>query len=86
MKLKVFVKNDCPNCPPAKELAEELQNEGKLEVETYNVDEPEGLAEAQFYTVMATPSLVLCEEDDQEKTSWRGEAPKKEEVYKEAGM
>jgi glutaredoxin len=81
MKLKVFTKSNCPNCPPAKELAKELKRENKLEVNNYNVDEAEGLAEAQFYTVLATPSLILCDENDEEITSWRGLAPSKEEVY-----
>ncbi len=82
MRLKVFTKGDCPNCPPARKLAAELQKEDKLEIKSYNVDEPEGLAEAQFHTILATPSLILCDEADDEIASWRGAAPSKEEIYK----
>jgi len=83
MKLKIFTKNDCPNCPPARKLAKELEKEGKLEIENHNADEPDGLAEAQFYDVLATPSLILCDEADDEIISWRGKAPLKKDIYKE---
>jgi thiol-disulfide isomerase/thioredoxin len=81
-KLKVFTKADCPKCPAAKQLSEEIQKEGKIKVEYFDVDQPEGLAEAQFYSVMATPSLILCKEDEDEEEikSFRGEAPAKEEI------
>ncbi|MBD3299954.1 MAG: thioredoxin family protein [Candidatus Moranbacteria bacterium] len=82
MKLKVFTKNDCPNCPPAKELAQKIENEGKIEVELFNTDEADGLAEAQFYAVLATPSLILCDKNEDEVEAWRGEVPTREEVYK----
>lgn len=81
-KLKVFTKKDCPMCPAAKSLGEEIKKEGKIEVEFYNVDQADGLAEAQLYSVLATPTLVLCEdnEDEEEIKSWRGEAPGRDEI------
>lgn len=81
-KLKVFTKKECPKCPAAKTLGEELKKEGSLEVEFFDVEEAEGLAEAQLYSILATPSLVLCEddEDETEVQSWRGEAPGREEI------
>ena len=36
-KLKVFTKKDCPKCPAAKTLAEEIKKEGKIPVEFYDV-------------------------------------------------
>ncbi|MBD3244386.1 MAG: thioredoxin family protein [Candidatus Moranbacteria bacterium] len=81
MKLKLFTKNECPNCPPAKTLAEEIESEEQLEVEYFNVDEAEGLGEAQFYNILATPSLVLCDKQDNEVKSWRGEVPEKQAIY-----
>ncbi|MBM3256444.1 MAG: hypothetical protein FJZ04_03190 [Candidatus Moranbacteria bacterium] len=82
LKLKVFAKTDCPQCPAAKQLGEEIQKEGKTPVEFYDVDEAEGLAEAQLYSVLATPTLVICDnsEDENEVKSWRGEAPKREDI------
>lgn len=80
-KLKVFVKKECPNCPPAKELAKEIKKEKKVLVEIYSIDNPDGLAEAQFYGILATPTLVLCGEDENEIASFRGKAPSKKEIY-----
>lgn len=81
-KLKIFTKADCPKCPAAKQLGGELKKEGKINVEFFNVDEADGLAEAQFYSVLATPSLILCrdDEDQEEIKSWRGECPDKESI------
>ena len=81
MKIKLFTKVDCPNCPPAKKLAEEIEAEKQLMVEYHNVDEADGLAESQFYTVLGTPTIVLCDDEDNEVASWRGEVPKKKEIY-----
>jgi len=85
-KLKVFTKKDCPKCPAAKSLGEEIKKEGKIEVEFYDVEQAEGLAEAQLYSVLATPTLVLCDsnEDENEIKSWRGEAPNHDEVISAA--
>ena len=81
MKLKVFTKENCPNCPAAKKVAEAIEDEGKLQVEYFNVDDPDGLAEAQFFSVLATPTMVLADDTDKEVASWRGAAPEKKEVY-----
>ncbi|MBU2025377.1 MAG: thioredoxin family protein [Patescibacteria group bacterium] len=81
MKLKVFTKNHCPNCPPAKKLAEEIEEQGKLPVEYHDVDEPDGLAEAQFFNVLATPALILCDDKDKEVESWRKDMPASKEIY-----
>ncbi len=87
-KLKIFTKNDCPKCPLAKALGEELKKEGKIKVEFYNVDQAEGLAEAQFYSILATPTLVLCPDDGEEAEikSWRGETPGIETIKTEIGL
>lgn len=81
MKLKVFTKENCPNCPAAKKVAEVVEDEGKLQVEYFNVDDPDGLAEAQFFSVLATPTIVLTDDTDKEVASWRGAAPEKKEIY-----
>lgn len=85
-KLKVFTKKECPKCPAAKQLAEEIKKENKLSVEFFDVEQADGLAESQLYSVLATPTIILCQdnEDEEEVNSWRGEAPtNKEEIYKE---
>jgi len=77
--VKVFTKVDCPNCPPAKALAEELKKEGK-NVVVLDIGEPEGLAEATNYGVMCTPSIIVVDDSGKELKSWRCSTPKKEEI------
>lgn len=81
-KLKVFTKKECPKCPAAKTIGEEIKKENKMPVEFYDVEKADGLAESQLYSVLATPTLILCEdnEDEDEVKSWRGEAPENKDV------
>lgn len=52
------------------------------ETEFYNIDTPEGLAEATFYGVMSTPSIIVIDETGKEVASWCGDVPTFEEVKK----
>jgi len=58
-------------------LVAQLEN-----VEFFDVGEVEGLAEAAFYGVMSTPSIVITDETGNEITGWRGIVPKIEELKK----
>ncbi len=51
-------------------------------VEFFDVGEVEGLAEAAFYGVMSTPSIVITDEIGKEIMGWRGIVPKIEELKK----
>lgn len=84
-KIKIFTKNDCPKCPAAKKIGQEIEQLGISEVEFYDVEKSDGLAEAQFYSVMATPSLIICQKDENEEEikSFRGETPDLETIKKE---
>lgn len=75
--MKCFWRMKCPKCPPAKEL---LAN--SVNVEYHNVDEVDGLAEAAFYGVLSTPSIIVTEEDGKEIRSWHGEIPGQGEIQK----
>jgi len=75
MTLKLFWKEECPKCPAAKATVAEIEG-----VEYYNLDEPAGLAEAAFYGIMSTPSLVISGPDGAEITSFRGEIPGIDEI------
>ena len=70
MNVKLFVKNDCPRCPAAKRVCEGLD-----EVEVYDVSSIDGLAEAAFYGVLATPTVLVVDATGDEIAGWRGEAP-----------
>jgi thioredoxin-related protein len=77
--LKFFSKDSCPNCPPAKEIAEDLKRRGVI-VQYFDVDSVDGRAEAMFYDVMGTPSTVLVDEKGDELMSWRGKTPDKQAI------
>lgn len=81
MRLKIFWQEDCPRCPEAKKLGEDLEAEG-VEVLYYNVKTLEGLTEASFYSVFSTPGVIIVNEDDEEVAGWRGMTPTKEEIYR----
>lgn len=74
MEVKLFWKENCPKCPPAKELAEKLEKEG-VNINRFNIGTTEGLAEATYFDVLATPTIVVVDEAGSEIASWRGEAP-----------
>jgi thioredoxin-related protein len=73
--IKFFWKEGCPRCPEAKKLLE-----GREKVEYFNVDEVNGLAEAAYFGVISTPSIVIADENGKEIVSWRGCIPAREEL------
>lgn len=79
MIIKVFTKGGCPKCPPARDLAEKLKEKGE-NVEMYNLDEADGLAEASMYDVMSTPSIVVTDKQGDKEKTYRGEVPRIEEI------
>ena len=78
-KVKVFVKDGCAKCPSAKEVGGLLLQDG-VEVLYYNIDTADGLAEASFYGILSTPTMIV--EDSEEKTlaDFRGTVPTVQEV------
>jgi glutaredoxin len=73
--LKVFVKKDCPKCPAAKEVASRFPH-----VEIYDVEQADGLAEAAYYNVWCTPSLIIVDDDGSEVHGWRCYVPSPGEI------
>jgi len=90
MILKLFTQPSCPKCPAAKMLLAELKVQSttclparqEFKVEEYDVTTVDGLAEASFYTVMATPSILVFDDSNKKIGDWRGEAPKMEDILK----
>ena len=78
MKIKLFIKPGCPKCPSAKELL----NETGRPVEEYNIEEVDGLAEATYYGIASTPSILVLDENDNEQVIWKGTVPSKEDLMK----
>jgi hypothetical protein len=54
---KVFRKKDCPECEKLSGLLDVRYKEVK-ELEVLDIETPEGVAQAAFYDVWMTPSLV----------------------------
>ena len=77
--IKIFTKAKCPKCPAAKEMGTELRKEG-VQVVNYDLDTIDGLAEASFYSVLSTPSVIIEDEEEREVMSWRGMVPTLQEV------
>jgi glutaredoxin len=77
--IKIFTKAECPKCPAAKEIGGILQQEG-LQVNYYDLETPDGLAEAAFYSVLSTPTIIIEDEDEKILAGWRGSTPTLQEV------
>lgn len=69
MKLHIFVKDDCPQCPAAKKLGEEVEKLGKP-VCYHNVDTPHGMAQALKYMVRSLPVVLLTDSSGKEQQRW----------------
>ena len=79
MKVKIFWQPECPNCPSAKELGKSLE-EKNVKVEYKNIKDADGLADAAYYGIMATPSVLVCAEDDAEVKLWLSKTPQIKDV------
>lgn len=75
MKIKLFWSENCPKCPQAKETVGDFD-----QVEYHNVEESDGLAEAAFYGILSTPSIVVVNEEGKEVSAWLGEVPPLKEL------
>ncbi|OGP64817.1 MAG: hypothetical protein A2170_04460 [Deltaproteobacteria bacterium RBG_13_53_10] len=77
--IKIFTKAKCPKCPAAKEIGTTLKEEG-VPVLNFDLDTLDGLAEASFYSVLSTPSIIIEDEEEREIIGWRGVVPTLQEV------
>jgi len=81
MVVKIFLQEGCGHCPSAKKLGKELEG-NDVKVEYHDVNTPDGLAEAMFYDILSTPSLIITDGKKKEIAAWRGESPNMEDVKK----
>ena len=82
--VKMFVKNECPKCPAAKELGKRLQNK-ELCVQCSDLGTAEGLSETVMNQVMATPSILIEDESERVIRNRRGMVPPETEVLNALG-
>ncbi len=80
MKIQLFTQRECAKCPPAKEIVNELNSEHGVEVSEFDVETVDGMAEAAFYGILSTPSVVLVDGVGDEIISWRGVSPDKSKI------
>ena len=83
-KLKLFWREDCRKCGPAKATCAKLEGDG-YEVEYFDVETVDGMAEAAFYQVASTPTAVIVDGDGNETASWRGDLPDAATVIRQLG-
>ena len=62
------------------------QLEKEAEVQYFDVDSVDGLAEASYYNIASTPSIVALDNADNEIKIWRGKTPHLEEIREEAAI
>ena len=82
MKIKIFWQKNCPHCPEAKNTGKQLEKEAA--VQYFDIDTFDGLAEASYYDIASTPSIIVLDNNDNEIKIWRGKTPRLEEIRKEA--
>lgn len=84
MKIKIFWQKNCPHCPEAKNTGKQLEKE--TEVQYFDVDTVDGLAEASYYDIASTPSILVLDNNDNKIKIWRGKTPQLEEIIEEAAI
>ena len=77
--VKIFTKKECPRCPQAKQLGAQMEKDG-CSVLYYDVETVNGLAEATFFSVQATPTIIVEDADENVLADFRGQVPTREEL------
>lgn len=70
MEVKLFVREDCPRCPAAREACEGISN-----LMVYDLNDMRGIAEASLLGVATAPSIVVVDSSGREVAGWRGTTP-----------
>lgn len=78
IELRIFTGKNCPKCPSAKKVVEEVCKEFGEEVKVLEIDIQKEPEEALMFQVTSTPSIALGE-----NTVFFGTVPEKEELKKE---
>lgn len=79
--VKFFVQEDCPQCGHAKEVLDKLIKMDVM-VKLFDIETVDGMTEAAFHEVLATPTTIIVDDEENELRSWRGVAPTYEDVEK----
>lgn len=72
--VKIFIKAGCSRCPQAKQAGSVLKDEG-FSVTEFDVGTADGLAEGAYYSVQATPTVIIEDQNETIIGDFRGEMP-----------
>ena len=72
--VKIFIKAGCSRCPQAKKAGAALKDEG-FSVTEFDVGTTDGLAEGAYYSVQATPTVIIEDQNEIIIGDFRGEVP-----------
>jgi hypothetical protein len=75
IRFKYFTAENCPNCKASTKAVDAVKKLG-FKVREYSSADADGLAEASFYSVQMTPTLILLYGQGKEKR-WSGVIDKK---------
>jgi len=78
-RLKIFIKQNCPDCAKVRPLIDGLAGR-EIYIQEYDVETYEGRAEAMFYDIMHTPLLMLTDGQGNELYSWRSTVPSVDDI------
>ena len=76
--MKVFWQDNCPNCGPAKVIANNFKD--KIDILYLNINNLDGMTEAAFHAVMSTPTILITNNEDKEIMSWRAILPTNDDI------
>jgi len=71
MEVKLFVRDDCPECPAARAACEGIAN-----LSVYDIGDLSGIAEASLLGVSTVPTILVVDSSGREVAAWRGITPK----------
>jgi glutaredoxin len=71
--IKIFTSPSCPCCSKAKELGKFIEDKG-LRVDYFDTSTVDGRAEAVYYDILSTPSVIFGER------VWIGKLPEISEL------
>lgn len=75
MEVKLFIREDCPECPAALRACEGIAN-----LSVYDLGDLHGIVEASSLGVRQTPSIVVVDSAGHEVAGWRGQAPEASDI------
>ena len=70
MEVKLFIRDDCPECPAVRAACEGISN-----LSVYDVGDLRGIAEASLLGVASVPTIVVVDSSGREVAAWRGTTP-----------